>query len=93
MRLPNTATSATLVGLSSGVSYNVIVEALKGLLKEKILDTYITAGNSGETEKAGVVCDVKSVFQDKSQEVGSILAGLGILCRWSNFSGNLSGFS
>ena len=49
MRLPNTATSATLVGLSSGVSYNVIVEALKGLLKEKILDTYITAGNSGET--------------------------------------------
>ncbi|XP_037542794.1 fibronectin 1a [Nematolebias whitei] len=46
MRLPGTSNSATLIGLTSGASYNVVVEAMKEGAKETVLEDVITVGNA-----------------------------------------------
>ncbi|XP_044072797.1 fibronectin 1a [Siniperca chuatsi] len=46
MRLPGSSNSATLIGLTSGASYNVIVEAMRGGAKEKVLEEVVTVGNA-----------------------------------------------
>jgi len=52
MRLPGTSTSATLIGLTSGASYNVLVESVNGDQKQKVLDDVVTVGNSGKSFKS-----------------------------------------
>lgn len=47
MRLPGTSNSATLIGLTSGASYNVVVEAMKDGAKETVLEDVIKVGNAG----------------------------------------------
>ncbi|KAM8856809.1 fibronectin 1a isoform 4-T4 [Synchiropus picturatus] len=46
MRLPGSSSSATLIGLTSGASYNVVVEAMRGGAKEKVLEEVVTVGNA-----------------------------------------------
>ncbi|KAI7808786.1 Fn1 protein [Triplophysa rosa] len=46
MRLPGTSNSATLIGLTSGASYNVVVESVNGEQKQKVLEDVVTVRNS-----------------------------------------------
>lgn len=47
MRLPGTSNTATLIGLTSGASYNVVVEAVKDGGKQTVLEEVVTVGNAG----------------------------------------------
>ncbi|XP_077011158.1 fibronectin isoform X3 [Tamandua tetradactyla] len=45
-RVPGTSASATLTGLTRGVTYNIIVEALKDHRRHKVREEVVTVGNS-----------------------------------------------
>ncbi|XP_012738023.3 fibronectin 1a [Fundulus heteroclitus] len=46
MRLPGSSNSATLIGLTSGASYNVVVAAVTDGGKQTVLDDVVTVGNA-----------------------------------------------
>ncbi|XP_051566687.1 fibronectin-like isoform X1 [Myxocyprinus asiaticus] len=62
MRLPGTSVSATLIGLTSGASYNVVVESVSGDQKQKVLEDVVTVGNS--VPRAGVIPTPRDVCHD-----------------------------
>ncbi|XP_043104871.1 fibronectin 1a [Puntigrus tetrazona] len=62
MRLPGTSTSAILIGLTSGASYNVLVESVNGDQKQKVLEDVVTVGNS--VPGAGVIPTGRDVCYD-----------------------------
>ncbi|XP_075036435.1 fibronectin isoform X2 [Mixophyes fleayi] len=61
-KVPGTSTSATLNGLTRGATYNIIVEALKGLNRHKILEELVTVGNAGVPD--GVLQPVEDACYD-----------------------------
>uniref|UniRef100_A0A7N8X092 Fibronectin n=1 Tax=Mastacembelus armatus TaxID=205130 RepID=A0A7N8X092_9TELE len=71
MRLPGTANSATLIGLTSGASYNVVVEAMRGGAKEKVLEDVITVGNAGDIPVTANQDVCYDTFTHTYHEVGS----------------------
>uniref|UniRef100_A0A8B9LRH9 Fibronectin n=1 Tax=Astyanax mexicanus TaxID=7994 RepID=A0A8B9LRH9_ASTMX len=46
MHLPGSSNSATLIGLTSGASYNIVVESVNGDHKQKVLQGVVTVGNT-----------------------------------------------
>ncbi|XP_005070578.1 fibronectin isoform X8 [Mesocricetus auratus] len=45
-QVPGTSTSATLTGLTKGVTYNIIVEALQNQRRHKVREEVVTVGNT-----------------------------------------------
>ncbi|XP_034042510.1 fibronectin 1a isoform X2 [Thalassophryne amazonica] len=73
MRLPGTANRATLIGLTSGASYNVVVEAVRGTAREKVLEEVVTVGNAvpGDIPISTIQDVCYDTFTHTYHEVGS----------------------
>eukprot|EP00072_Mus_musculus_P069574 XP_017171337.1 PREDICTED: fibronectin isoform X6 [Mus musculus] len=53
-QVPGTSTSATLTGLTRGVTYNIIVEALQNQRRHKVREEVVTVGNAEWCHDNGV---------------------------------------
>uniref|UniRef100_A0A3B4BZY1 Fibronectin n=1 Tax=Pygocentrus nattereri TaxID=42514 RepID=A0A3B4BZY1_PYGNA len=68
MHLPGTSSSATLIGLTSGASYNIVVESVNEGQKQKVLEEVVTVGNTGKCLNLDVCYDT---FTATYHEVGA----------------------
>uniref|UniRef100_A0A8B9LVQ0 Fibronectin n=1 Tax=Astyanax mexicanus TaxID=7994 RepID=A0A8B9LVQ0_ASTMX len=71
MHLPGSSNSATLIGLTSGASYNIVVESVNGDHKQKVLQGVVTVGNTLLLINAPLLDVCYDTFTATYHEVGT----------------------